>query len=139
MKKNLFLGIVISICVIALVVLGIVSYTSAGNNLNAAVNSGSCTGNEADCGSKVGCASSQGIAGCSGQASPYGISAQAGGQTSQDFSAIENAAVDYYTKTYNVAGISARASQAGCCTNILIIKDNRIIDSLSYKNGEFTK
>jgi len=137
MKKNLFVGVIIAVCVIALVVLGIVSYTSAGNNLNAAVNSGSCTGNEADCSSKVGCASSKGNAGCSGQVSPYGINTQAG--LTPDFNAIENAAIDYYTKTYNASGISARASQAGCCTNVLIIKDNRIIDSLSYKNGQFTK
>lgn len=135
MKKNIIFGVILSLVVVAVVVTLVVFYTNKGNSLANAVNGGSCTGDPqscsqeqlAGCGSSAsGCASS-----CSGESNPYF-------DPNVDYSAIERDAVEFYSSKTGDNAVAAKAFGIDKI-NVVITKDDKIVERYVYENGNFVK
>lgn len=141
MKKNVVFGIILSLVIVAVIVTLVVFFVGKGNSLANAVSGGSCDG----CASESSCSADQ-SSGCS-QSSSSGCSEQAsscGGQANPyfdpkvDYSAIERQAVEFYSSKTGDNAVSAKAFGIGKI-NVVITKDEKIVERYTYENGNFVK
>lgn len=135
MKKSIIFGIILSLVVVAVIVTLVVFYTNKGNSLANAVNSGSCTGDPQSCSQEqlAGCGSSASgcSSSCSGGSNPYF-------DPNVDYSAIEREAVEFYSSKTGDNAVSAKAFGIDKI-NVVITKDDKIVERYVYENGNFVK
>jgi hypothetical protein len=146
MNKNVILGIVLSLVIVAVFVTLVFAYVGKGNSLSTAVSGGSCTGDSASCssssascssGSSSGCASSSagcssgGQTSCGGSSSPYY-------DPKVDYGAIEKQAVEFYAKATGDSSVKAKAFGIDKI-NVVIYKNDKILDRYTFTDGKFVK
>ncbi|NTU61709.1 MAG: hypothetical protein HGA95_05260, partial [Caldiserica bacterium] len=141
MKKNIVFGIILSLVIVAVIVTLVVFFVGRGNSLANAVEGGSCngcTGGESSCTLEKSAGCSQSSIGCSEQASSCTGVANPKFDPKVDYSSIERQAVEFYSSKTGDNAVSAKAFGIDKI-NVVITKDDKIVERYTYENGNFVK
>jgi hypothetical protein len=140
MNKNVVVGIIVSLVIVAVIVTLAVFFVNKGNTLKNAVAGGSCTGDPTSCSMEKssGCSSSSSPAGCSSQVSSCSGSSNPYLNPNVDYKAIEKQAIDLYASKTGDKEVIAKAIGNEKIT-VVIIKGDKEVARYIYEKGNFVQ